>query len=136
MESIVHRPFLPRGTGIVTRCPLVLQLIECKVNGNKYDDDSTEFQEWGEFLHLPENKFTDFEEIRIEIERRTDELAGNNKGICDEPINLKIYSPHVVTLTLVDLPGITKVRRHRSQCIDQIISNIPTDSSWRPTARY
>jgi len=26
LESIVGRDFLPRGTGIVTRCPLVLQL--------------------------------------------------------------------------------------------------------------
>ena len=27
----------------------------------------------------------------------------------DDPIYLKIFSPRVVTLTLVDLPGITKV---------------------------
>ncbi len=31
------------------------------------------------------------------------------KGICEEPISLKIYSPNVVSLTLVDLPGMTKV---------------------------
>lgn len=31
------------------------------------------------------------------------------QGISDEPIHLKIFSPHVVNLTLVDLPGITKV---------------------------
>ena len=36
-------------------------------------------------------------------------MAGGNKGICPEPINLKIYSARVVNLTLVDLPGITKV---------------------------
>lgn len=36
-------------------------------------------------------------------------MAGDNKGICPEPINLKIYSTRVVNLTLVDLPGITKV---------------------------
>ncbi|KAL7048144.1 hypothetical protein ACKWTF_003237 [Chironomus riparius] len=107
LESIVHRPFLPRGSGIVTRCPLVLQLIENKGNDAGYDDEVA--TEWGEFLHLPKRKFTDFDDIRKEIERRTDELAGRNKGICHEPINLKIYSPNVVDLTLVDLPGITKV---------------------------
>uniref|UniRef100_A0A672SEJ2 Dynamin-1-like protein n=1 Tax=Sinocyclocheilus grahami TaxID=75366 RepID=A0A672SEJ2_SINGR len=32
-----------------------------------------------------------------------------SQGISDEPIHLKIFSPHVVNLTLVDLPGITKV---------------------------
>ena len=31
------------------------------------------------------------------------------KGISKEPIILRIYSPKVVNLTLVDLPGITKV---------------------------
>ncbi|XP_031846881.1 dynamin related protein 1 isoform X3 [Nomia melanderi] len=36
-------------------------------------------------------------------------MAGSNKGICPEPINLKIYSKSVVNLTLIDLPGITKV---------------------------
>jgi hypothetical protein len=44
-----------------------------------------------------------------EIENETARIAGNNKGINRQPINLKIYSPHVLSLTLVDLPGLTKV---------------------------
>ena len=32
-----------------------------------------------------------------------------SKGISKVSINLKIFSPHVLNLTLVDLPGITKV---------------------------
>lgn len=31
------------------------------------------------------------------------------QGICSDPINLKIFSPKIVNLTLVDLPGMTKV---------------------------
>ncbi len=31
------------------------------------------------------------------------------KGVSHDPIVLKIFSPNVVTLTLVDLPGLTKV---------------------------
>lgn len=34
------------------------------------------------------------------------------QGISSHPINLKIYSPYVVNLTLVDLPGMTKVMFH------------------------
>ena len=34
------------------------------------------------------------------------------KGISSEPIRLKIYSPKVLNLTLVDLPGVTKVSVH------------------------
>ncbi len=65
--------------------------------------------EWGEFLHKPNEMFYDFDKIREEIERETDRLTGKNKGISEAPINLKIYSPHVLNLTLVDLPGITRV---------------------------
>ncbi|KAF9668661.1 hypothetical protein SADUNF_Sadunf14G0026900 [Salix dunnii] len=65
LESIVGRDFLPRGSGIVTRRPLVLQL-------HKTEDGS---QEYAEFLHLPKRRFSDF----------------------------------VVNLTLIDLPGLTKV---------------------------
>ncbi|KFH01630.1 dynamin-related protein DRPA, partial [Toxoplasma gondii VAND] len=65
-------------------------------------------EEFGEFLHCPSRKFTDFEEIRREIERET-ERVGGQKNISPSPIVLKVSSPHVIDLTLVDLPGITKV---------------------------
>lgn len=66
-------------------------------------------EEWGKFLHTKNKIYSDFDEIRKEIENETDRMAGTNKGICPEPINLKIYSTRVVNLTLVDLPGLTKV---------------------------
>jgi dynamin 1-like protein len=58
---------------------------------------------------MPGHKFYDFQEVKREIESETARIAGNNKGINRQPINLKIYSPHVLSLTLVDLPGLTKV---------------------------
>ncbi len=66
-------------------------------------------EEWAKFLHTKNKVYSDFNEVRKEIEHETERMGGNNKGICPEPINLKIYSPRVVNLTLVDLPGITKV---------------------------
>lgn len=66
-------------------------------------------EEWGEFLHCKNKVFKDFNEIRDEIQYETNKVAGSNKGICPEPISLKIYSIHVLNLSLVDLPGITKV---------------------------
>lgn len=67
------------------------------------------YTEWGQFLHI-DKKFTDFDEIRKEIEQETLRVAGQNKGISKLPINLRIHSPDVLDLTLVDLPGLTKVR--------------------------
>lgn len=96
LENFVGRDFLPRGSGIVTRRPLILQLI----NGN------TEF---AEFLHCKGKKFVDFNEVRAEIEAETDRVTGSNKGISPVPINLRVYSPNVLNLTLIDLPGLTKV---------------------------
>ncbi|XP_070974616.1 dynamin-3-like isoform X1 [Oncorhynchus clarkii lewisi] len=96
LENFVGRDFLPRGSGIVTRRPLVLQLISANA-------------EWAEFLHCKGKKFTDFDEVRQEIEAETDRITGANKGISPVPINLRVYSPHVLNLTLIDLPGITKV---------------------------
>uniref|UniRef100_A0A8C9TC12 dynamin GTPase n=1 Tax=Scleropages formosus TaxID=113540 RepID=A0A8C9TC12_SCLFO len=96
LENFVGKDFLPRGSGIVTRRPLVLQLINCPT-------------EYAEFLHCKGKKFTEFDEVRQEIEGETDRVTGQNKGISPVPINLRVYSPHVLNLTLVDLPGMTKV---------------------------
>ncbi|XP_014094219.3 dynamin-1-like protein [Bactrocera oleae] len=111
IESLVGRSFLPRGTGIVTRRPLILQLIHCPLDDREHrsaENGTINAEEWGKFLHT-KKVFTDFNQIRNEIEEETDRAAGSNKGICPEPINLKIFSTRVVNLTLVDLPGITKV---------------------------
>lgn len=146
LENIVGRDFLPRGTGIVTRRPLVLQLIHLSdddplLNRTDYVSDessqpldpneltleqhlknngaisstddvsagSSSIAEWGEFLHIPGKRFYNFDNIRKEIENETSRIAGKNKGISRIPINLKIYSPNVLNLTLVDLPGLTKI---------------------------
>ncbi|TBU23125.1 dynamin protein dnm1 [Dichomitus squalens] len=104
LETIVGRDFLPRGSGIVTRRPLVLQLIHTPVPENS----TTDITEWGQFLHI-DKRYTDFNEIRREIEQETFRVAGQNKGISKLPIHLRIYSPNVLDLTLVDLPGLTKI---------------------------
>uniref|UniRef100_A0A1L8DWD6 dynamin GTPase n=1 Tax=Nyssomyia neivai TaxID=330878 RepID=A0A1L8DWD6_9DIPT len=112
IESLVGRSFLPRGTGIVTRRPLILQLVYSPLDDREHrsaENGTVNVEEWGKFLHVKNRTYTDFDEIRREIEADTDKLAGDNKGICPEPINLKIYSTKVVNLTMVDLPGITKV---------------------------
>ncbi|GAA6081115.1 dynamin-2 isoform X1, partial [Tachysurus ichikawai] len=94
--SLSLRDFLPRGSGIVTRRPLILQLVNHKA-------------EYAEFLHCKGRKFVDFDEVRLEIEAETDRITGSNKGISPVPINLRVYSPNVLNLTLIDLPGMTKV---------------------------
>ncbi|RAL06882.1 dynamin-related GTPase DNM1 [Aspergillus homomorphus CBS 101889] len=120
LENIVGRDFLPRGSGIVTRRPLILQLINIpSERHDRPDGDEVHIphtaasvagqNEWAEFHHLPGRKFDDFALVKQEIEAETARIAGSNKGINRQPINLKIFSPHVLNLTMVDLPGLTKV---------------------------
>eukprot|EP00871_Galdieria_phlegrea_P003221 jgi/Galph1/38/GphlegSOOS_G4856.1 len=130
LEAFVGRDFLPRGSGIVTRRPAIVQMIQTKpskpkgeqddvertvdkkkkkTTDNEEEGDSKYGDEWVEFLHIPNKKFYDFGQVRDEIEAETDRATGKNKGISPKPINLKVYSPNVVDLTVVDLPGLTKV---------------------------
>ncbi|XP_074287055.1 dynamin-related protein 3A-like isoform X2 [Silene latifolia] len=104
LEALVGRDFLPRACDICTRRPLILQLHH-RLPSPTVDDHI----EWGEFLHLPNTKFYDFSAIRREIQVETEREAGRNKGVSDKPIRLKISSPNVLDLTLIDLPGVTKV---------------------------
>ena len=95
MEAFVGRDFLPRGTGIVTRRPLILQMIHNKK------------EEYAFFSHT-KTKFTDFIAIRDEITRATRENEECQRtGVSKNPIRLKIFSPNVLNLTLIDLPGMT-----------------------------
>jgi dynamin 1-like protein len=52
----------------------------------------------------------EFEKVLLSwLQLETDRELGNNKGISEKQLRLKIFSPHVLNITMVDLPGITKV---------------------------
>ncbi|KAM9454799.1 interferon-induced GTP-binding protein Mx1-like [Clarias gariepinus] len=91
---------LPRGSGIVTRCPLELKLrnIKCGVK-------------WQAVISY-KDKFIEFDDpslVENYVEAAQNELAGDGVGICDELITLEIMAPDVCDLTLIDLPGIARV---------------------------
>jgi dynamin 1-like protein len=98
LESIVGLNFLPRNEGVCTRRPLELRLVHV------YDKQ----QPWARF-EGSEQKYTNFELVRKQIQALTDAVAGSNKSIVDDPIVLTIYSDTCPDLTLIDLPGITRI---------------------------
>ncbi|KAM4044062.1 interferon-induced GTP-binding protein Mx-like [Anomaloglossus baeobatrachus] len=91
---------LPRGTGIVTRCPLELKLKK-----------SAPSSPWGGTISYRNCKTTIHEPSAVEneVRRAQDIVAGSGKGISHELITLEIISPNVPDLTLIDLPGITRI---------------------------
>ena len=114
---MVGRSFLPKGTDTVTRCPIVIRLI----------NDSTEaYYVWNDIEQLKGNfqkenwKVADHE-LTDKIKISQDELLVGKDGITNEKCYVEIHSPTVVNLTgklkkysrrkyivnlVVDLPGL------------------------------
>jgi GTP-binding protein EngB required for normal cell division len=95
---------LPRGHGICTRVPLIMRLkddpfadVSEPVLQLEYDYDG------GRVVTTSEAKVADA------IDEATAEIAGSGKGISDSPITLVVRKRGVPDITLVDLPGITRV---------------------------
>ncbi|KFK40778.1 hypothetical protein AALP_AA2G039600 [Arabis alpina] len=89
---------LPRGQGICTRVPLVMRLQR---------SSSPEPEIWLEFGDKRVD--TDEEHIAESICTATETIAGSGKGVSDTPLTLHVKKCGVPDLTMVDLPGITRV---------------------------
>ena len=61
------------------------------------------------FDEIPGQKFTDFLTVRAKIDEVTDKIAGLHKNIVDKPIVLHVYSATCPDMSLIDLPGITRI---------------------------
>ena len=61
------------------------------------------------FENNPTKQYTNFHEVCANIAKLTDELAGKGGHIVDDPIKLRIYSNDCPDLTIIDLPGITRI---------------------------
>ncbi|XP_041066698.1 interferon-induced GTP-binding protein Mx3-like isoform X4 [Carcharodon carcharias] len=91
---------LPRGSGIVTRCPLELKLKKTK-EANVWKGKLT--------YGSQERDLIDPSEVEEEIWEAQNIMAGDGVGISKELISLQIQSSNVPDLTLIDLPGIARV---------------------------
>uniref|UniRef100_A0AAR2IVL9 Interferon-induced GTP-binding protein Mx n=1 Tax=Pygocentrus nattereri TaxID=42514 RepID=A0AAR2IVL9_PYGNA len=91
---------LPRGSGIVTRCPLELKMKRSKEEDSWYGKISYQGHE---------EELDDPVEVEKKIREAQDEMAGVGVGISDDLISLEITSADVPDLTLIDLPGIARV---------------------------
>ncbi|KAJ7284854.1 P-loop containing nucleoside triphosphate hydrolase protein [Mycena rebaudengoi] len=98
LEAIVGHEFLPKGNNMVTRRPIELTLV------HTFSTDGKTPVEYGEFPALGLGKITDF----AAIQRTLTDLnlaVPASEAVSPEPIDLRIYSPNVPDLTLIDLPG-------------------------------
>uniref|UniRef100_A0A3B3S2A9 Myxovirus (influenza virus) resistance G n=1 Tax=Paramormyrops kingsleyae TaxID=1676925 RepID=A0A3B3S2A9_9TELE len=91
---------LPRGSGIVTRCPLELKLRRLKGG-----------VQWHAVISYKDEyiEFNDPSKVESYVAKAQNDLAGEGVGICEDLITLEISSQDVCDLTLIDLPGIARV---------------------------
>ncbi|CAJ0648558.1 8369_t:CDS:2 [Entrophospora sp. SA101] len=98
LEAIVGHEFLPKGSNMVTRRPIELTLIHT----------SKSKEEYGEFPQLGLGKIHDFLHIQQTL-RDLNLAVPESECVSNKPIELRIYSPNVPDLTLIDLPGYIQV---------------------------
>ncbi|KAK9912718.1 hypothetical protein M0R45_036567 [Rubus argutus] len=92
---------LPRGQGICTRVPLIMKL---QHHSNPEPELSLKY---GDRVEQ-----TDESNISEDIVNATNYIAGGGKGISNTPLTLLVKKNGVPDLTMVDLPGITRVPVH------------------------
>ncbi|KAI8913237.1 P-loop containing nucleoside triphosphate hydrolase protein [Gorgonomyces haynaldii] len=97
LEAIVGHEFLPKGSNMVTRRPIELTLI-----------NTPGAKEHCEFPQLGSGKISDFKTVQKTLTDLNLSVP-EEECVSDKPIELRIYSPHVPDLTLVDLPGYIQV---------------------------
>ncbi|OMJ72351.1 hypothetical protein SteCoe_29218 [Stentor coeruleus] len=96
LQSIIEREILPKGQGIVTRCPIRIRMQKSK--------DEREF---ACFEHLGNTEFT-IDDVSEIIKKRSEELTVIDY-VTDVEITVDLFGPNMTNLTLVDLPGIVSI---------------------------
>ncbi|KAI3630056.1 hypothetical protein MIR68_011491 [Amoeboaphelidium protococcarum] len=114
LEAIVGNEFLPKGVNMVTRRPIEITLINTSPSASisNGSDNSTNLksnsngggEEYAEFPRQGLKRITDFKRVQSIIADLNMSVPEQD-CVSDDPIDLRIYSPNVPDLTLIDLPG-------------------------------
>jgi vacuolar protein sorting-associated protein 1 len=113
LNGLTGVDILPSGKSIVTRTPIHLRLINIKnsttivVEFFDKDDSQKLISSFNvDAVLTPADQLIP---IREEIVRITEQYAGKSKNVVDIPINIRIRSPNVPNLSIIDLPGLTNI---------------------------
>ncbi|MES1901894.1 MAG: Dynamin-related GTPase protein [Paramarteilia canceri] len=111
IERMIGREFLPKGSGIVTKRPLIIQMNHVTSGkGIIIFAIYNIYKESYEFAHKSGHIFYSTSDVMNEIVAETERVCGTDRSAVSEiPISLRVRSPNVVNLTVVDLPGLTSI---------------------------
>lgn len=112
LNKLLNMEMLPTGSKMVTRTPLNLELINTNKDfyaefGNFDDCKWTKIKTIN--LTYPKPLSDEIQIIKNYIMSLTKKYAGNEMNISNKEINIRIYSPNVININLIDLPGLTMI---------------------------
>lgn len=96
VESIIGYEILPKGNDIQTRCPIRICLHKIMENREYATCEGS-------------SKEMSIENLQHSIKTQSDAIA-KNEYVTHRPLVVHIYSPKVITLTVVDTPGLTRIK--------------------------
>lgn len=96
LQSIFKKDILPKGSGIVTKCPIRISM---------HNSPSREF---ATFPHLGNQEYS-LDEVCDILKEKGNEISLSCGGISETEILVNLYGPEMTTMTLIDLPGIVRV---------------------------
>ncbi|KAA1065982.1 dynamin-like GTPase mgm1 [Puccinia graminis f. sp. tritici] len=103
LEAIVGHEFLPKGNNMVTRRPLELTLVHTPQSAS-----NPNVKDYVECAQFGPGQFDDFREVQRRLTRLNQEVP-DSIAVDDQPIHMRVYSPNVPDLSLVDLPGYVQI---------------------------
>lgn len=113
LNGLTGIDILPNGKSIVTRTPIHLRLIHTKDSKTIFVDffDNSDSQKIISSFQVDAIQTSNEQlmPIRDEITRLTEQRAGRSKNVVDVPIDIRIRSPDVPNLSIIDLPGLTNI---------------------------
>ncbi|OMJ93307.1 hypothetical protein SteCoe_3773 [Stentor coeruleus] len=111
VESIIGYEILPKGNDIQTRCPI-------RINLHKI----MEMNEYATCEGI--EKQMSIEHLQQCIKTQSDSIA-KSEYVTNRPLIVHIYSPKVISLTVVDTPGLTRIRLdNQPENIVDLLENI------------
>lgn len=126
LNRLARLDILPTGSSMTTRVPLNLELIpdkEARAEFGKYINGKFKVTRTIR-LTLPDVQQSEKLMIKREIERKTIEIAGEGENIGFQEIIVKVYSPNVQHLSLIDLPGLISVNKNNDNDVKQQIEQL------------
>ena len=96
LEHIIGREFLPRGQGIVTRRPVIIQkIVDPKISRDQ--------------LFMNDSPVSSYEQLSKLLFESMEQASRSGDGITAEPVIVKMILNSGVSLSLIDMPGLTKI---------------------------